>query len=120
MCIRDSVRVIESMYEGDWLMLGPHSGNCTLFPKKGTRQGGSLSGLLWCRYQCDINQRIYRTVTSLGLLLKTRLPASRTMVMSENDSILGVPPTVFMDDVSCIVVAPSDRALLRGIAKLTP
>eukprot|EP00971_Amphidinium_carterae_P327316 6458611-Amphidinium_carterae.2 len=114
------VKVIESLYDGDWLVLGPHSGNCSLKPMKGTRQGGSLSGLLWCRYQCCINQRIHNTVTSLGLTLKTRLPASRTLAPAENDTVIGVPPTVFMDDVSCIVVAPSDRALLRGMAKLTP
>eukprot|EP00971_Amphidinium_carterae_P297833 5917689-Amphidinium_carterae.2 len=36
------VRVIESMYEGDWLMLGPLSGKCAIRPQRGTRQGLSL------------------------------------------------------------------------------
>eukprot|EP00971_Amphidinium_carterae_P240473 4773878-Amphidinium_carterae.1 len=88
---------------------------------RGTRQGGSLSGALWCRYQSQVNLAVRDAVHRLGIGLKLRLPNSRTLVKDAVlDSTLSMPPTVYMDDVSCILTAVSDTLLLRGIAQLTP
>eukprot|EP00971_Amphidinium_carterae_P336938 6473530-Amphidinium_carterae.4 len=115
------IDVIESLYFADWLRPGPHTGGCGLQPLRGTRQGGCLSGALWCRYQAQLNAKLHAAVLRLGLCLRLRLPASRSFVQDvDNDSTLCLPPTVYLDDVSCILIAVTDVQLLRGIAALTP
>eukprot|EP00971_Amphidinium_carterae_P289279 5743698-Amphidinium_carterae.1 len=105
------VAVIQAMYTGDWVRLGPTSGNCDVQPLKGARQGGSLSGLLWCRYQARINLLMKEAIVSLGLSITIRAPASRTLRPDPRDSTLTVPPTVYMDDASLLVSSACDMDL---------